>query len=562
MFPLLVLAALCAPLYLIGSTGTGFRGTDELRYAQISKELGPGADLFLLRFNGVRYSDKPPLYFWMVDASNKAMGEFSPHGLRLPGMTAGFISVMLVYFMALLLCGNREVAFFSALMLMVMPRFLWILRWGRLDVPMCLFVYASLLFFIRSYFVTKARLGTWGFWMFLGLAFAIKGPSGPVVILGTVITFLIWRGEARRWRELVHWGGIAAALAMNLAWVLPIVLLGDTASSHDMVVNQNLGRIFSPYRHVRPPWYNLKNVWYDAFPAMLIVPGAITYLWVRRKETATAERGSPTSAFGQSGAAVRFLLSWIGFTFIFFSIYPPKRAQYLLPMYPAVAMLAGIFFSVLRSHWSQSATAMKVSKRYFRIPSAIALAVVIVLPALYLWLDEIVEGAIRFLEPINLEQSEDLRESYRDFEYGGYDFGRTTQLLGTLAVFGIMWGGIFSLWKQRVRAALGLILASTYALFFFFFGWIVPASVNDDEMRRFSEAMEAALIDRPDLAICMYGDDKPYYNIYGDYRIDYFEDDESEFRDFIATVREEGRPLIVIVREKKEKWFGEDDWYR
>ena len=91
LLPLLVLAALCAPLYLVGSTGTGFRGTDELRYAQISKELGPGADLFLLRFNGVRYSDKPPLYFWLVDVSNKALGEFSPHGLRRWHMLHGYV---------------------------------------------------------------------------------------------------------------------------------------------------------------------------------------------------------------------------------------------------------------------------------------------------------------------------------------------------------------------------------------------------------------------------------------------------------------------------------------
>ena len=560
--PLLGLIALCVPIFMIGSSRTGFQGADELRYAQIAKELGPGRDLFLLHFNGERYSDKPPLYFWSVALSFKMFGGVSPHALRFPGMMSGVISVVLTYFLGVTLFGGVGMAFGSAFLLMLMPRFLWILRWGRLDLPMSMFVYASLLCFAINYFGKKTRLGGWGFWLFLGLAFAVKGPAGAMVIIGTAATFLIWQGEGRRWKELLHPGGMVLAIALNAVWIAPILLLGDEGSSRELIVEQNLGRIFDPWRHLRPPYYYFTNIWYNAFPAAMFVAGFGIFWWRRRNTPAPSGPGATEKVFGGAHSSCRFLLSWLLFTLIFFSILPTKRAQYLLPAYPAAAMLT-VFFVAFGSRKIGSATTLlSVPRGYFRIPGCLNLGVLISV-ILLLWRSELVSVAANLLERFAPEQAGSLREANADFKFGVYQAARAARISGSLLLVIAMGFAFRALWRGRTIGALVLMLSILYGSYFSFFGWVVPPAFRDDEMIRFSEETAELMRENPDLEICVFGDTKPYFNIYGDYHVTYFDNDErGDFQHHVWRRHAEGRDLMVIFETEREGRFQGDPWYQ
>lgn len=556
LLPIALLVALGAILFFTGSSRTGFQGTDELRYSQIAKELGPGADLFLLRFNGERYSDKPPPYFWSIGLSFELFG-FSPLSARVPGNLSAIGCAVATYLIALALFGRTSLAFWAALTLLVSPRFLWIGRWVRLDVVMCLFVFLSMLSFARSYFVTKKRLAGWGFWIFLGLSFAIKGPAGPVVILGSVLLFLVWQGEARRWRELIHPGGMIAALAINLAWVLPIVLLGDAESSQDLIVRQNIGRVLNPWRHLQPPWYYGLNVWYDAFPSAIFFASGSIYWWVRRKATgAQGER-----VFGDDRAALRFLASWVIFTIFFFSLYPPKRAQYLLPMYPAVSIFAVYFIHFLSTARAEAGTSPRARWMHLA-PGVILSGVLIVLgPALILWRVELAEFVAQRLDSFDVEKAFELREANADFEYGNFVFARAAQVGGTLIALTL--GGIlaFLLRKKRELAAFQLVVVSVFCAMVLFFAAVIPPTFVDEEMKSFAADAKRKLAERPELVICMYGDDKPYFSIYGDYPVTYFDKDfRDEFRDYVRGVYAKGRPLMIILEADRARKFKEEVW--
>jgi len=562
--PLLSLLALAGFLYTVGSPSTGFQGTDELRYGKIAKELEPGRDMFLLHFNGRRYSDKPPAYFWLVAASYRVFG-FSPFALRIPGLLSGMLSVLLTYGIALTLTRRTALAFLAAAVVMVMPRFLWISRWGRLDIPMCLFVYVSMLSFVRAYFVTGARLGGWVYWIALGCSFAIKGPAGAVVILGSSLTFLIWQGERGRWKELFHPGGVLAAVAINLAWVGPILLLGDAESSSDLVVRQDLGRVFNPWRHVQPPWYYLGNIWYDAAPAALFACSGGIFLWRRRKAdpppTGGATPSNAASEMSWRDPVFRFAVSWIAFTMIFFSIYLPKRGQYLLPMYPAMAILAVLAIERLSAAFSTDSAQERTPRAYFFFPSLLLLIPLLLLGSLLLLREPAAAFLVTMLESANPEASLRLAEANAEFEYGGYSFSPIQIVLG----LGFMASAGFTFARfakqERLHHCFAVLVGLVYILMAAFFGFVIPPSLQDEELHRLGQELRAQVAARPDLAITVYGDDKPFYNIYEDFHVAYFDKEErDEFRVYIGEVTEKDLPRIVIMETKRLKKFKDEAW--
>ncbi|MBI3736927.1 glycosyltransferase family 39 protein [Candidatus Sumerlaeota bacterium] len=550
IFAILSLALL---LYLAGTFRTGFQGTDELRYAQIAKELGPGRDWFLLHFNGVRYTDKPPLYFWCVRACYAALGGISPYALRLPGALSGAVCCVLTYFMALALFKKHSVALLAAATMIVLPRFLWITRWGRLDIMLCAFVFSAMLCFIRGYFVTPKRLGGFWFWAFLGLAFAVKGPPALIPLLGTPIIFLIWQKEAKRIGELFYWRGIAAAIGINLTWILPIIAF-DLSSARGMFMHEVVARSIAPDRHVRPFWYYAGDIWYDTFPAMPLVFLALVQSWIGRNTVSESDGETANTFCRDNSSAARFCLAWFGAVFIGFSAFSSKRMQYLLPMNPALAMLTAHYMDYLARRIQ---SAPRSILRYYR---GIAIPFLSLLPfagILLFWHHEIFDSLIGWAgnaHPDFAERVGGAREALGEF--GAFQPTRSLQIAGTLATLGLASALFIAGRKPNPIPSYALMLLGTYLGFFYFFGWMVPPAYPDADLRRFAEETSTRLRERPGLSICMYGNDKPYYNIYGDFHVAYFEGKEvrKEFLEFVRLKR----PVMVILEEKAAKRMADD----
>jgi len=71
---------------------------------------------------------------------------------------------------------------------------------------------------------------------------------------------------------------------------------------------------------------------------------------------------------------------------------------------------------------------------------------------------------------------------------------------------------------------------------------------RDEESKRFAAEFAEKPRARPDLRICVFGDDKPYYNVYADFHVDYFDDDfDDEFRRHVNALYEQGVPTLVVI---------------
>ena len=123
---------------------------DEATYAQVAHEALASGHLLDLSWNGAPYVKKPPLLFWMVTASFRALGE-NEVSARLPSVIAGVGTLILIYLLAVPVIGRL-----GALLASVLPLgfYFFIARGGRecaTDAPLIFFSTLAI------YAVSRAR---------------------------------------------------------------------------------------------------------------------------------------------------------------------------------------------------------------------------------------------------------------------------------------------------------------------------------------------------------------------------------------------------------------------
>jgi 4-amino-4-deoxy-L-arabinose transferase-like glycosyltransferase len=168
-------------------------------------------------------------------------------------------------------------------------------------------------------------------WLGAGIGLGILA-KGPVILLHVLPVAVIapWWAPALRKTPAKWYLGILGAVllgaAIALAWALPAGYFGGDAYRGAIFWDQTAGRAVASFAHRRPWWYYVPLLPLILFP-WLLWPA----LW----------RGVRAAACAPNNTGVRFLTAWLMLTVVDFSLVSGKQAQYLLPMVPAFALLAG-----------------------------------------------------------------------------------------------------------------------------------------------------------------------------------------------------------------------------
>ena len=308
---------------------------DEPRYAQVSKEMRDSGNFIVPHLNSDPYPDKPPLLFWLINVSSLLPGEISPLTARIPSALAGVGCCLAVFFLGRRLFQNNGIALMSALILATSSKFLWMAHRVAFDVILTFFVTLALLCFYRGYTEEKNR--GWFYLLFyacMALGVLAKGPIGFILPFCTVVTYLIVKRDAGALKSAKPWIGAAIFLAIVFSWVGLAVIYGGKEYTHQILFKQNVGRFASSFAHKRPFYYFFINFPLNFMPWSPFIPGVAAY------------------AFSRKGREKRplFLLPaiWFAVIFIFFSITSGKRDIYVLPLYPAAALLTAWFLHELK----------------------------------------------------------------------------------------------------------------------------------------------------------------------------------------------------------------------
>ena len=325
----IILISICLLLYFFRLGTMPMGDSDEAMHASTSKDMVLSGDWVTPRYNGENFYDKTPLYNWLAAISFLLFG-FSEFAARLPAALLGLGCVMITYWLARCMFGS-VVAFLSALVLATSAEYIVLSRAVVHDISLAFFVTLALTLFFVGYKNEKHRKPAFLFgYAALGFAVLAKGPVGAVLPMMIIGLFLICNRQLRFLREMQIGWGLLIFLAIAAPWYILISLRNPDYIGY-FFLKQNIGSFLSQEsRHPRPFYYYIPILMGGLFPWSLFLPLAL-YRAIRAKAAL-------------HGDGVIFALIWFGVIFIFFSIASSKLGTYILPLFPAAAMLVGVLW--------------------------------------------------------------------------------------------------------------------------------------------------------------------------------------------------------------------------
>ncbi len=285
---------------------------DESRYGEISREMAAGGDWVTPRLNGFKYFEKPPLQYWTTAAAFALVGVHD-WSARLWTALTGFAGLILVFCYANLLFG-RPTGFYAAAILAGSPLYALLGQYNTLDMGVTFFLSAAIFAFAAGHMLV--------FWAACALAVLSKGLIGIVLPLGAVFLYMV---IARDWsivRRIRPFAGPALFLAIAAPWFVA-VSAANPEFAHFFFVQEHFQR-FTTEMHGRgaPAWYFVAVLAAGMAP-WLIPLGAGLYRPIRSGHRAEL-----------------LLLIWAAVVLLFFSASHSKLSSYILPAFPALAVLA------------------------------------------------------------------------------------------------------------------------------------------------------------------------------------------------------------------------------
>src|SRR3954470_3462363 len=295
---LLIAAAFITPLQRDLFVG------DETKYGQVVREMRATPAFFLPTLNGTPFTHKPPIHFWMIDLLTFPLGVYSTWAFVIPSLIA---FVFLIWLMGKI--GGPLAAFITGSSLMIWTS----AQSARMDVSFTAFIVLAVWQLERFFDRDDFRALLWSA-IVLGIAVLIKGPMAPVIAI--VLFVLEWMRRKRIPRGN-YAPAIFAMIVIPLLWLVPAMLLGGRAYTHDVIVKQTVGRAVASWVHNAPPWFYVIHLPASLFPWFFLAAAAVIALWRTH----------------------RFLVNWILAVLVPYSLMSSKLDVYMIAMIPPVALL-------------------------------------------------------------------------------------------------------------------------------------------------------------------------------------------------------------------------------
>ncbi len=351
---------------------------DESRFAQSSRQMLESGNFVDIRFGHVPRYKKPVGIYWLQAAATALTGLGDRSHIwtyRLPSLLGGLLAVLLAFWCARAFASAEEAWLGAALlgMTLLLTAESTIATTDAVQLACSLGAMGVLL---RAYLAGRDpqrpalsnRLVLAG-WAAFAAGILIKGPVVPAVCIVTVIALVAWDREWRWLKSLKPLWGVPLALAIVAPWAIAISL-----ASHGQFYQQSLGDDFAAKlaggqeEHGAWPGYYLAVLSISFWPAVLfLAPGL---------GAAIRKHADPS---------IRFLLAWSGASWVMFELVPTKLPHYVLPVYPALAILAAVWALAPREEnpprWQQGLFYLALVQ--FLLGLAALVVAPILLPRLY-----------------------------------------------------------------------------------------------------------------------------------------------------------------------------------
>ena len=310
---------------------------DEGRYAEIPREMVASGGWLTPRLNAIKYFEKPPLQYWATAAAFEIFGEHHWTVRLWPALT-GFLGILFTAFVTARLAGPAA-AVAAASVLGGSLLYVLLGHVAVLDMSLSVFLAAAVFAFVLGQkdgtSPGAARNWMWAAYVLLALAVLTKGLVGMVLPAATLVIYTLWQRDWALWRRLHLVSGLAIFFAIAAPWFVAVSLANPEFFDF-FFIHEHFQRFLTKiHRRYEPMWYFVPILLVGLAPWTLALFGGLRQA-LRRD---TDMRFQPQ----------RFLLVWIVVVFGFFSVSNSKLVPYILPIFPALAVLMGTWWLAAES---------------------------------------------------------------------------------------------------------------------------------------------------------------------------------------------------------------------
>jgi 4-amino-4-deoxy-L-arabinose transferase-like glycosyltransferase len=325
---------------------------DEPRFAQATKQMIETGDYVDIRFQDETRYKKPVGIYWMQAA---AVGIAQAAGVpgattsigiyRIPSLIGAIGAVLVTYWAALAFVSRRAALMAGAMM--ATSILLGVeARLAKTDAMLLLTSIAALGAMGRAYLTEQGDRATSMppsavaaiFWTAIAAGILIKGPM-ILMFVGFAAIALVAADRSAHWLwRLKPAIGVPFAIALVMPWLVAILIRSGGSFLTDALGEDMFAKVTGAQEaHGMPPGFYFVVFWETFFPGAMLAGLAVPAVWRARTEP-----------------GCKVLLAWVVPAWIVLELVPTKLPHYVLPLYPALAILiAGVVdsHSLSRNRW-------------------------------------------------------------------------------------------------------------------------------------------------------------------------------------------------------------------
>lgn len=347
-----------------------FASPDEGRYVEIPREMVVTGDYVTPRLDGMKYFEKPPLFYWMQAASIKIAG-INETSMRFWVVFFAILGCLSVFFVGTK-CYSRNIGVMSAGILATSLIYYCHSRLIILDLVLSVFLCGSLWAFFLAFVkenqskIPKKYLITT---MYALSAFACltKGLIGAILPGFVVFLWMLFTNNWKKLKEILYIPGILVFLAIFLPWHILVAKKNHDFLYYYFYVEHFLRYTTNFHHRYQPPWFFIQ----------IIVAGMIPWTGF----SLVSLKNLLKKSICKNSESI-FLSCWIFGIFGFFSFSSSKLIPYILPIVPPMALVTAVFLD-------------KCNKKEFFIGATINIVLFLVVGIVYYLVKNKISGVLQ-----------------------------------------------------------------------------------------------------------------------------------------------------------------------
>lgn len=324
-------------IFFVNLGAGGIPGDQEGRAGIVARNMLETGNWEHIIYYGALTTEKPILCYWFYAVSGLLLGGINEFSVRVPSALAAIITVIISCHMAFRIYG-RKTAILSGYILSTMSLFVNLGHTARIDIVLCAFYTALMSLMYFGYFKDfKANKLLYIFYPLLGISVLVKGPLSAGLIGITVLVIVIIKRNPKIIWDMKPIYGAVITLLIAAPWFIIENMRTNGAFSWDFFINQNISRftgVDMSYKDGKRGsfFFYFPKLFVSALPWAIFVPFALVNYFKKLRKLKWA---------------TYYFVIWFFVIFIFFTLAAIKRGDYIIPLFPALAILIARYIDLL-----------------------------------------------------------------------------------------------------------------------------------------------------------------------------------------------------------------------